>query len=69
VISSPTSVEWIWTFRRADIVAARKRAGTPISALDAQIAAICRQYEATLATRNLQDFTASGVELVDPRRS
>ena len=55
--------------RRDDIVAARKRAGTPISALDAQIAAICRQYEATLATRNLQDFTASGVELVDPWRS
>lgn len=50
----------------AEIVAARRRAGTPISALDAQIAAICRQHQATLATRNVRDFTATGVELLDP---
>lgn len=50
----------------ADIVATRRRTGLPISAMDAQIAAICRQYEATLATRNVRDFITTGVELVDP---
>ncbi len=41
-------------------------AGTPISALDAQIAAICRQYGARLATRNVRDFAQTGVDVVDP---
>jgi len=50
----------------AEIVSRRTHAGTPIAALDAQIAAICRQYEATLATRNQRDFVETGVDLVDP---
>jgi predicted nucleic acid-binding protein len=50
----------------ADVVAARTRSGHPISAFDAQIAAICRQHDATLATRNTADFAGTGVMLVDP---
>jgi predicted nucleic acid-binding protein len=33
---------------------------------DAQIAAICRVYSATLATRNTGDFADTGIELIDP---
>jgi predicted nucleic acid-binding protein len=50
----------------ADIVVQRERAGIPISGFDAQIAAICRAHEATLASRNTQDFTGIGVDLVNP---
>lgn len=50
----------------ADIAAGRERAGRPISAADAQIAAICRCYGARLATRNVGDFTGTGVDVVDP---
>lgn len=49
-----------------DIIARRTRAGAPISALDAQTAAVCRQHEATLATRNRRDFVDIGIDLVDP---
>jgi predicted nucleic acid-binding protein len=50
----------------ADIVAGRRRAGRSISAFDAQIAAVCRQYEADLATRNTADFTDTGIQLINP---
>lgn len=50
----------------ADLVADRFRAGRPISTADGQIAAICRQHDATLATRNLRDFESMGLELIDP---
>lgn len=50
----------------ADVVARRRRAGTPISILDAEIAAICRQHSATLATRNGKDFAGVGLDLIDP---
>jgi predicted nucleic acid-binding protein len=33
---------------------------------DAQIAAICRTAEATLATRNTADFSGTGIELINP---
>ena len=49
-----------------EIAAARERAGYPVDALDAQIAAICRSCAATLATRNTKDFVDTGVELLDP---
>lgn len=52
--------------RYADVLAARRRAGAPIEPLDAQIAAICLQYDARLATRNLRDFAGVGVDLIDP---
>jgi predicted nucleic acid-binding protein len=50
----------------AQVLAARKRSGSPISGLDAQIAALCRQHEATLASRNVKDFAATGIDVVDP---
>lgn len=50
----------------ADIVAVRMASGRPISMADAQIAAICRVHDATLATRNTGDFEGTGVALVNP---
>ena len=51
---------------RTLIVVERERSGRPISQADAQIAAICRAREATLATRNGRDFERTGVGVVDP---
>lgn len=50
----------------ADIVAARERSGLQISMADGQIAAICRNWNAGLATRNVNDFVDTGVELINP---
>ena len=50
----------------ADILAVRTRAGRTISAVDAQIAAISRQHQASLATRNTADFTGTGIDLINP---
>lgn len=50
----------------ADILVAREGMGLPISAPDAQIAAICRVHAATCATRNVKDFVGTGIELIDP---
>ena len=50
----------------ADIVVRRERSGRPISAADAQIAATCRSHGAALATRNTDDFTDTGIAVVDP---
>lgn len=50
----------------ADIVVVRERAGRPISAADAQIAAICRSHGALLATRNIDDFAATGIAIANP---
>ena len=50
----------------ADIVTKRKRIGRPIGIADAQIAAICCDLGATLATRNTADFEETGIELTNP---
>jgi predicted nucleic acid-binding protein len=50
----------------ADITATRRRAGRPIGEADARIAAIARSRGASLATRNIADFTDCGLELIDP---
>ena len=50
----------------ARIAATRRRAGHPISHFDAQIAAIARATGSALATRNISDFQACGVKLIDP---
>ena len=52
--------------RYADIVTDRERLGRPIGVADAQIAAICRTVDATLATRNTNDFEETGIELINP---
>lgn len=52
--------------RFAEIFAARKRMGHQIQPLDAQIAAIAKEHRAVLATRNINDFSECGIELIDP---
>lgn len=44
----------------------RRRQGRPMSEFDAQIAAISKANDATLATRNIEDFEGCGVQLVNP---
>lgn len=48
------------------IVVEREQAGAPIAGFDAQIAAICRSYDAALVTRNTDDFSRIGLTLIDP---
>jgi predicted nucleic acid-binding protein len=50
----------------SQIAAYRKQIGRPISQFDAQIAAICRVHQATLATRNTRDFLDCGIDWVNP---
>jgi hypothetical protein len=52
--------------RYADVVVERELAGAPISGFDAQIAAICRRHRAVLVTRNTDDFSGLGLDLVNP---
>lgn len=52
--------------RYAEIVAARRRSGSPIGHQDAQIAAIARSRGAAVATRNAKDFDECGVEIINP---
>ncbi|WP_172331819.1 PIN domain-containing protein [Mangrovicoccus sp. HB161399] len=53
----------------AEIASARRSAGRPIAAFDAQIAAIALSRGATVATRNIRDFEGCGLELIDPWQS
>ena len=50
----------------AEIGAARRSAGRPIAQFDCQIAAMTRAHGATLATRNVRDFEACGIDVVNP---
>jgi predicted nucleic acid-binding protein len=50
----------------ADIVTGRERIGRPIGVADAQIAAVCRDLNAILATRNTAEFEEMGIELINP---
>ncbi len=50
----------------ARIAAERRRAGRPISHFDAQIAAIARSAGAAIATRNVADYDACGVQVINP---
>ena len=49
-----------------EMVAARDAAGRPFRCFDGLIAAVARSRDATVATRNIAHFEASGVSLVDP---
>jgi len=48
------------------VMATARRAGRPMSATDAQIAAIAIEHDCALATRNIADFELAGVALVNP---
>jgi predicted nucleic acid-binding protein len=50
----------------AEILGARRRAGRPMTTLDAQIAAIAAANGASIATRNVVDFEGCGLAIVDP---
>jgi toxin FitB len=50
----------------ATIATKRRKIGRPISQIDAQIAAIACCHNATLATRNVDDFTECGIDIVNP---
>ena len=50
----------------AEIAAARRAAGRPISQADCQIAAIARSRGAAVATRNVRDFEGCGIDVIDP---
>lgn len=52
----------------AQVVCERDQLGLPIDGFDAQIAAVCRTYGASVATRNVRDFYATGIEVIDPWR-
>jgi toxin FitB len=53
----------------ADIAAHRRKVGRPISQSDAQIAAIARSRGASIATRNANDFSDTGLTIIDPWRA
>ena len=50
----------------AEIAAARRRMGRPISEVDCQIAATARARGMIVATRNVRDFADTGIDLIDP---
>ena len=50
----------------AEIASRRRREGRPIEEADCQIVAISRSHGAILVTRNVRDFEATGVDVVNP---
>jgi toxin FitB len=50
----------------AQIASHRERIGRPISQFDAQIAAIASAHGYAIATRNITDFEACSIEIVNP---
>lgn len=50
----------------AEIAAARRRMGRPVSQPDCQIAAIARSPDMAVATRNVRDFADIGIDVIDP---
>ena len=50
----------------AEIAAARRVLGRPVSQADGQIAAIARSRGMAVATRNIRDFEDMGIDVFDP---
>ena len=50
----------------AEILPARRRMGRPIKEIDAEIAAISRTHGMALATRDFEDFSDCGVDVINP---
>jgi hypothetical protein len=61
-IESGVSLAW------GDIVAEREKAGRPVGATDAFIAATARVHDLTLVTRNEQEFAGSVFAILNPWR-
>ena len=49
-----------------EIASDREKSGFNTDAIDLMIAAIAKQYNATIATRNIKDFKGCGVKLINP---
>lgn len=49
-----------------EIMGRATREGRPMSAQDGMVAAIAAVHGSRLATRNLRDFTGTGLDLIDP---
>ncbi len=50
------------------LTAELERLGRPLPAIDSLIAAIAGHHHCTLATRNVEDFAATGISLLNPWR-
>ena len=50
----------------AEIAATRRAAARPINHADCQIAAIALSREASVATRDVDDFEGTGIEVINP---
>jgi predicted nucleic acid-binding protein len=50
----------------SEVMGRRREIGRPLAALDGQIAAIARVRGYAVVTRNVRDFVACGVEVIDP---
>lgn len=50
----------------AETLARVRRNGTPIPVKDSLIAATALRYDLTVSTRNVEDFRATGVRIVNP---
>lgn len=48
------------------ITARRRAAGRPISVTDAYLAATAEEHDLTVVTRNVSDFAATGIRLINP---
>ena len=51
------------------VMAKGQAAGRPVSTMDAFIAATAQQHDLTLVTRNVSDFEALNLRLVNPWRN
>jgi toxin FitB len=60
----PVDREAAYEFGR--VVASRYRLGRPIGAMDGLIAAIAIVHRAAVATRDVEDFTDLGIDVIDP---
>ncbi len=49
-----------------EIMGRRREIGHPLGIPDAQIASIARSIGCSVATRNVQDFTECGIEIINP---
>lgn len=56
----PVAVAW------AAILADGERSGTPVSAIDAMLAATAKVHGLTVCTRNTKDFERTGVAVINP---
>jgi predicted nucleic acid-binding protein len=58
------NVKAAWAYAR--ILATTRKRGRPMSVPDAAIAAIAAANDCALATRNVEDFTTAGLQLINP---